>query len=221
MIRSVLALLAAIGLIAAAPAPRIDWTRHVTMTPEGSFVLGNPAAPTRLVEYVSYTCPHCAHFTKEASVPLRQNYVRTGKVAVEVRHAVRDGLDLTAAILTHCGAPASFFTRSEAVFAFQPKMFDNIDVWQKAHPAPADMDHAVISFAAGSGLSAMMAKRGIPVARQSQCLRDPKLRATLEAQTNEAFTTRGVRGTPTFLIDDDMFQGDWTTVDTHLRAKVK
>ncbi|MCB8828310.1 DsbA family protein, partial [Escherichia coli] len=51
------------ALVAAAPAA--DWTRHVTQTAKGAFVLGNPAAPIKLVEYGSYTCSHCAAFSKE------------------------------------------------------------------------------------------------------------------------------------------------------------
>jgi protein-disulfide isomerase len=218
--RFVLLILAAIGLVGAAPA-RVDWTRHVTTTPTGSYVLGNPAAKVRLVEYLSYTCPHCAHFTKEASLPLRQNYVRTGKVAIELRHAVRDGLDLTAALLTRCGNQASFFTRSEAVFANQDAMFQKIDAYQAANPAPATMDEAVKVFASASGLSALMQQRGIPLARQNQCLADPKMRATLEAQAKEAWGERKIPGTPAFILDGQVLGGNWASLEPQLRAKVK
>src|SRR3546814_9167637 len=65
-------LLALIGVVmlagAAAPAPQAgDWTRTVTQTAAGSFVMGNPAAPVKLIEYLSYTCPHCAAFSAERS----------------------------------------------------------------------------------------------------------------------------------------------------------
>lgn len=218
--RLVLLALAAIGLIGAAPA-KVDWTRRVTLTPTGSYILGNPAAKVRLVEYLSYTCPHCAHFAKDSAVPLRQTYIRSGKVSVELRNAVRDGLDLTAAILVHCGAPASFFARHEAVFANQDAMFQKIEAWQAANPAPADMDAAVKAFASGAGLSTLMAQQGIPLARQNQCLADQKLRAMLVAQTKEAFETRNISGTPTFLLDGEQFGGNWATVEPKLRAKVK
>ncbi len=211
-------LVAAIALIGAAP---VDWTRHVTVTPAGSYVLGNPAAKVRLVEYLSYTCPHCAHFTQAAAVPLRQNYVRSGKVAVELRHAVRDGLDLTAALLARCGDQARFFARSEAVFANQDAMFVRIEAWQQTNPAPASMDAAVKAFAGASGLSALMVKQGVPLARQNQCLASPAMRATLAAQAREAWETRKISGTPTFLLGDQTFGGDWTAVETQLRAKVK
>ncbi|CAM3126955.1 Protein-disulfide isomerase [Sphingomonas antarctica] len=216
--RQILSILAAIGLTAAAPAP--DWTRRVTQTPTGAYVLGNPAAKVRLVEYLSYTCPHCAHFTKESATPLRQNYIRSGKVSVEFRHAIRDGLDLTAALLTRCGAPASFFTRSETVFANQDAMFTKIEAWQAANPAPASMDAAVKAFATGSGLSTLMAAQGVPLARQNQCLADPKMRAALVAQADEAWKKRQIPGTPAFILDDQLLGGDWKSLEPQLRAKV-
>jgi protein-disulfide isomerase len=37
-----------------------DWTKMVTQTPEGGFLMGNPQADVKLIEYGSMTCPHCA-----------------------------------------------------------------------------------------------------------------------------------------------------------------
>ena len=219
MMRPLLLLLAAIGLIGAAPA--VDWTRHVTATPTGSYVLGNPAAKVRLVEYLSYTCPHCAHFTNASATPLRQTYVRSGKVAVEFRHAIRDGLDLTAAILARCGNQATFFRRSEAIFANQDAMFAKIEAWQAANPAPTKMDEAIKAFAGASGLTALMAKQGIPLARQNQCLASPEMLTAIEAQAKEAWQVRHIPGTPTFLLGDQQLGGDWASLEPYLKAKVK
>src|SRR3546814_20886474 len=87
-------LLALIGVVmlagAAAPAPQAgDWTRTVTQTAAGSFVMGNPAAPVKLIEYLSYTCPHCAAFTAESADVLRGRMVKSGKVSLEMRNAER------------------------------------------------------------------------------------------------------------------------------------
>ena len=65
----------------AAPGPR--WDQTVTMTADGFPVMGNPAAPIKLVEFISYTCSHCAEFSKESKVPLAGGLVRQGKVSVE------------------------------------------------------------------------------------------------------------------------------------------
>jgi hypothetical protein len=49
-------------------------------------LLGNPRnAPVKLVEYISYTCPHCAHFEAESDAQLRIGFIATGKGSIEVR----------------------------------------------------------------------------------------------------------------------------------------
>ena len=44
-----------------------SWTETVTVTPEGGFMLGNPDAPLKLIEFASHTCGHCATFSVTAS----------------------------------------------------------------------------------------------------------------------------------------------------------
>ena len=36
-------------------------------TPEGGFVMGNPNAKVKLIEFGSLTCPHCAEFEEQAA----------------------------------------------------------------------------------------------------------------------------------------------------------
>src|SRR3546814_3861690 len=124
-------LLALIGVVmlagAAAPAPQAgDWTRTVTQTAAGSFVMGNPAAPVKLIEYLSYTCPHCAAFSAESAAVLRGRMVKSGKVSLELRNAVRDKLDLAAAALArrseeHTSELQSLMRISYAVFCLKKK----------------------------------------------------------------------------------------------------
>src|SRR3546814_17929114 len=73
----------------------------------GGFVMGKPDARTSLVEYISYTCSHCAEFTQKAAAPLKINWISTGAINVEIRNAVRDRYDLTAALLARCGGARS------------------------------------------------------------------------------------------------------------------
>jgi protein-disulfide isomerase len=40
-----------------------DWTQTVAQSPEGGMLMGNPAAPVKVIEYASYTCPACASFS--------------------------------------------------------------------------------------------------------------------------------------------------------------
>ena len=70
-----------------------NWAVTVTET-QGGHLIGNPQAETKLAEYISYTCGHCAHFAQEGDPVLKMIYVRSGKVSVEIRHLLRDPVDL-------------------------------------------------------------------------------------------------------------------------------
>ena len=46
--------------IAAVAAPAgTKWSETIAASPDGYFVMGNPNAKVKLVEYGSYTCSHC------------------------------------------------------------------------------------------------------------------------------------------------------------------
>ncbi|RZM10626.1 MAG: protein-disulfide isomerase, partial [Sphingomonas sp.] len=111
-------LLASLFLLAGA-APARDWTQTVTPAPSGFYVVGNPAAKVKLAEWASYTCPHCGHFAAESASVLKDRMIRNGSVSLEVRHLIRDPLDLAAVIVARCGAPRGFLARHVAIFAGQ------------------------------------------------------------------------------------------------------
>ena len=67
-----------------------DWTKMVTQTPEGGFLMGNPQADVKLIEYGSMTCPHCAEFAEKDAPALIDKYVKSGRVSFEYRNFVRD-----------------------------------------------------------------------------------------------------------------------------------
>ncbi|MCZ8173159.1 MAG: thioredoxin domain-containing protein, partial [Brevundimonas sp.] len=57
--------LAAVLLAGAGKPKEKDWSATVTISRDGYHVRGNPQAPIRLIEYVSYSCPHCGIFEME------------------------------------------------------------------------------------------------------------------------------------------------------------
>lgn len=195
-----LALLLAFPLPAAAP----DWTRTVNVSPERGYVLGNPDAPVRLVEYLSYTCSHCAAFSAEASQTLKRGYVAGGKVSIEIRHALRDRFDLVAALLARCDGPAKFFGHSEAILAAQSvwmaqaQRYGESEAAQTQKPSGAEL---LFATAQGSGLAGLMIKRGMTVARVKRCLADPAQQAAVTAMADGAWNKLKIAGTPSFLLN--------------------
>ena len=208
--------LGALGLVAAAPA--VDWTKKVTETPAGAFVLGNPAAKTRLVEYVSYTCPHCAHFTDEASAPLRK-YVASGGTAIEIRHAVRDAVDLTATLLARCTGPAHFFAAHDKLFATQETWFEAAGKYIEAnHEALEKLTHPqqMQMVAKGAGLGPIV---GLSDAQVNACLANAAAEKPVLAMTDEAWMTRKIPGTPYFMINGTGVDNtsSWAALEPHLK----
>ncbi|KKW94147.1 thioredoxin domain-containing protein [Sphingobium chungbukense] len=214
-----LLLLALLALPASAPAaaPAPDWVAQVTLSPTGGHVLGNPAAPNKLVEYISYTCPHCAHFVGEASAPLKANYVRTGKVSVEVRNAVRDKYDLTVALLARCGGPKRFFGNHEALFANQEGWMEKVVAYDKDGAKPTEQKAALRDIGQKTGLYAFMAKRGYKPAQLDACVNDPNAMKQVLAMTDEAWNKVQISGTPGFTLNGTLIRGsDWTHVQAAL-----
>lgn len=213
-------IVATAALLLTAAAPAIDWTKRVTKTATGAFVLGNPAAKQRLVEYVSYTCDHCAHFVNEASAPLKARYVATGGTAVELRHAVRDPIDLTATLLARCTGPARFFATSEKLFATQPDWLkrggDYIDANRDALNKAALPDRLTM-LATGSGLGPVV---GLNPVQVKTCLADPAQQKPVMDMTEEAWRTRAIPGTPHFLINGEAAQNitSWAALEPALKS---
>jgi protein-disulfide isomerase len=223
LLAAAIAVLPALAPVRAAPAQ--DWTHTVTMTPEGAYVLGNPKAATRLVEYVSYTCSHCAHFVAEASPPLSNGWVKRGLVSLEVRNALRDPYDLTAAILARCGGKARFFGDHEALFANQGDWMTKIEAYdaQRSAEPPTDTSAMLLDIAAKTGLSDFMAKRGLPVAQQNKCLADKASILLLTGMAKEAWEDRKIGGTPSFALNGTTVANahDWATLSAALPALPK
>jgi protein-disulfide isomerase len=204
---------------AAKPVALTDWSRTITVGTGGAYILGNPRA-RRLVEYVSYTCPHCAHFVAEASGPMKAGWVKRGQLSVEVRNAIRDPYDLTAAVLARCGGTARFFGDHEALFANQDAWMDKVQEYEPTRLAKPEKDAPaqLQAIADTTGLTAFMVKRGLSAAKQKLCLADKKALDLLAAMATDAWETKKIGGTPSFSLDGKLFDEvhDWAGLSTAL-----
>ena len=171
-------------------------------TPAGNPVLGNQAAPVRLVEFVSYTCPHCAHYQGEAGAPLRSGLVRQGKVAVEVRPFIRSEIDVAASLLALCGPDTRFFANHDAILGAQEQWFKQpSDPSAAKHWDDPDFTVRMKAMAEDLGLYRIMLAQGYQPAELDQCLADQDRADRLNDDTGTAIAESGVTGTPSFLIN--------------------
>ena len=183
------------------------WDQTVTLTADGFPVLGNPAAKVRLVEFISYTCPHCADFNAESHDQLRGDMVRKGKVSVELRPYLRNEIDLLPSLLALCGTKDKFFGNNDALLAAQKVWFkEPADPGYKARWQAAEGNKIAQRqvVAKDLGLYTLMQTRGYTVPQIDACLADQKQADRLREQTDIASSKIGVIGTPSFLINGDL-----------------
>ena len=195
---------AALTLIAATPAKPALWSQTVSTTPIGAFLVGNPDAKVRLVEYFSYTCHVCADFAKAGTVPLKTGYVDRGLVLFEYRNLVRDPVDMTAALLARCGGPKAFAGNHQAIFASFPALIAKIQKAteaQKKNWFEGTTGERARKIAVGTGLSALMRARGYTQAQIDAALDSEVAQAELTGMTNIGLNADNVEGTPSFFVN--------------------
>jgi protein-disulfide isomerase len=181
-----------------------DWTTVVSATPEGGFVMGNPNAKVKLVEYGSLTCPHCAEFEEKGGAPLIDNYVKKGLVSYEFRNFVRDPYDITAALVARCGGAASFFGLTRAFYAEQKDWVGKIQAADPAQMQALEGQSPQAQFKALAdiaGFPTFAAMRGVPKAKSAACLADPAAATQLVSMNSDAVSNLNVQGTPTFILN--------------------
>ena len=199
-----------------------DWSQTVSMTPEGGYRMGNPAAPVKVVEYLSLTCPHCAEFAEQGTPLLIRNYVRSGRVSLEYRNFILNGLDLAATFVSRCAAPANYFALNHAILASQPQWMGRVAALsQDQHReleslAPLDRMQRAVTLA---GLDVLAARHGVSAAQARACMSNQAgLNRILEMQ--QAGSRAGVNGTPTFAINGRIVQANvWAGIEPLLRGQ--
>ena len=199
-----------------------DWSTIVTKTPEGGFMMGNPNAKVKLVEFGSMTCPHCAEVEERGAKPLIDNDVKKGLVSYEFRNFVRDPYDVAASLLARCGGEASFFGLTRGLYADQRDWIGKI---QAADPAkvqglqtmtPAQQFSTIADIA---GLKQFAAMRGVPRAKADACLANESEINQLVQMNSDAASTYNIPGTPSFLINGTLV--DQTAAWDQLEPKIK
>lgn len=196
----------------------------VTRVEPGVHRIGPATAPVTLTEYVSYTCPHCAHFEHEAGKELIVAYAATGKASVVVRNMVRDPADLAAALLTNCGGDDRFIANHGAVMGAQDEWLGRLRAAtpaQRARYETGSFGSRMQALARDAGLYDIMVRRGYEKAQLDRCLADEAKARQLSANA-ASYRAQGVSGTPSFAIDGLLLAGthDWASLKPQLDARI-
>ena len=161
-----------------AQSAEIDTSTIVDMT------LGNPDAPVTVIEYASYTCPHCATFHKGPYNQLKADYIDTGKINFIYREVYFDRYGLWASMVARCGGPERFFGITDMIYEGQSE-------WARAGSAPEIADE----------LRKIGRLAGLDNDTLEACLQDQQMAQTLVAWFQENADEHGIQSTPSFVIN--------------------
>ncbi len=190
----------------AAPAGKA-WVDVVSKTKEGGFLIGNPDAKIKLVEYAAVTCSHCAEFEKEAYTPLLDTYVAGGQVNFEVRNFLLNPYDIPITILTRCSGPDAYLALTRQFYenqaaAMEPARKSDPKIFEAALAKPEGQ--RFVALAQAMGVIEFFKARGVSEDQAKACLADPKNAKELIDMTEKAADPAGaykVTGTPSFFLN--------------------
>ena len=147
-------------------------------------VLGDPNAPITMVEYASYTCPHCGSFHQNTYPQLKADYIDTGKVKFIFREVYFDRFGLWASMVARCGGQERFFGITDLMFKTQA-------AWTRAGDAPAIVEE----------LRKIARLAGLTEGELDACMQDEAQAQALVAWFQANAERDDISATPSFVIN--------------------
>ena len=152
-------------------------------------VQGAEDAPVTIIEYASYTCPHCARFHEDGYKKLKEEFIDTGKVKFVYREVYFDRYGLWASMMARCAGPEKFFGITDLLFKGQSE-------W-----ARAGGPNEIVAELRKIGLLA-----GIEGEALDACLQDGAKAQTLVTWYQENATADKVEATPSFVLNGNLIR---------------
>ena len=156
----------------------------------GDIPLGDPEAPVKIVEYASFTCPHCAAFHESSWERLKKEYIDTGKVYFIFRDVYFDRYGLWASMAARCGGAEAFYPLA-GEYLLKQKAWTGVPQEQ-----------------IGAEILKIARLNGLPKDQLEACMTDQDYARQL-IETYQANAAKdGVTATPTFFINGEKFTGN-------------
>ena len=160
---------------------------QLAMVPD--MVMGEADAPVTVVEYASYTCPHCATFHEQVLPQLKADYVDTGKVRYVYREVYFDRYGLWAALIARCTAS------TERYFAVADMLYEGQKDW-----IGDGQPQTVANNLRRLGLAA-----GLEQDQLEACLNDTEMAQAMVAAYQKNATADGITATPSLVIEGELY----------------
>jgi protein-disulfide isomerase len=174
------------GAAFAQDASQIDTSMIQEMT------LGNPDATVTVIEYASFTCPHCAAFHAENFKKLKADYIDTGKIKFVYREIYFDRFGLWAAIVARCGEGAE-----NRFFGIADVLYDKQRDWANPQNSPEEIVTKLKTIGKTAGLDDT---------QLDACFTDGDNAEALYARFLQTSEADGINSTPSFVINGTKYQ---------------
>ena len=172
--------------LGAVSAQTTDGAAATTEAPREVFevVMGNPDAKVTVIEYASYTCPHCATFHANVLKPLKADYIDTGKIQFIYREVFFDRYGLWAAMIARCGGEMRYPGISGLLYETQAE-------WAGAGEAPQVIE----------ALRRVGKRAGFTDTELDTCLQDGEMAQAMVAKFQRDAEEHDINSTPSLVIN--------------------
>ncbi|WP_135506512.1 DsbA family protein [Roseovarius aestuariivivens] len=171
------------GAANAQDASEVDTSTITEMT------MGSEDASVTVIEYASFTCPHCANFHANQLKQLKADYIDTGKIRFIYRDVYFDRFGLWASMVARCGGEQRFFGIADMIY-------DQQKDWIGNGQDPVAITDRLRKIGKVAGLSEDQLEA---------CLTDAQKAKTLVAWFQENAEADGVQSTPTLVINGETY----------------
>ena len=166
--------------------------------------IGAEDAPIEVIEYGSFTCPHCADFHETVYPSLKSEWIDTGRVRFTFREVYFDRFGLWASMIARCGGEMRFFGIHDMLYETQREWI-------------GDGEPAAIA----ENLRTMGRTAGLDDAALEACLGDEAQAEALVAWYQANAEADAITATPTFIIDGESHANmPWSEFEAVLEEKL-
>lgn len=170
------------GAVNAQEAADVDTSSIIEMT------MGPEDAKVTVVEYASFTCPHCANFHKGPFKQLKADYIDSDQIQFIYRDVYFDRFGLWASMVARCDGEQRFFGISDMLYDKQKEWIGGGD------PNEISTNLRKMGKVAGLGEDQIEA-----------CLADSEKAKTLIAWFQQNAEADEVQSTPTLIINGEKY----------------
>ncbi|MCK0141293.1 DsbA family protein [Aliiroseovarius sp. F20344] len=172
--------------------------------PAADMIIGDENAPITVIEYASFTCPHCANFHEDTFKKLKQNFIDTGKVKFIHREVYFDQFGLWAGMIARCGGDMRYYGLIDLIYGGQKDWI-------------ADGSPATIV----ANLKKLGRTAGMNDDQMDACLQDEASAQSLVAAYQKNAGADEITGTPSFIIDGTKYSNmDYDEFEAILNEKL-